>query len=240
MIQRHKYTAAVSHADLAATDAALAAVSGRFEGMFSIPLIEDGDADDLDPPRYWGTVVQVKPDERQELKNAIVGVIASLKWEEVDSRKPAEDEDLIDAFAAKYDYRRPGHIIEAYGTALASGGAGAQSLDGTATLLDQWSSLMKLINMDNQGQRFKIKTAGTYELGVRLLFEPVDGVTFSARAARNAEVIGGTLTCSVGNMQGTVEGVLSVDDLIGIGVWASAAADFKLLGGSKIRLKRIA
>ena len=99
--------------------------------------------------------------------------------------------------------------------------------------------LIKLINMTRSGQRFHVETAGTYELGVRLVFTPVEGVTFSARAARNAGLVGGTLSDDDGRMQGTVEGVLSVHDLIGIGIWASEPAEFKLLGGSKIRLRRI-
>lgn len=115
MIQRFTYSAAVSNDDLAATEAALAAVSGRFEGMFSIPLITNEDPDSLDPPRYWATVVRLNPDERAVLKNALSG-IGSLHYQEIDARKPVEDEDLIDAWAAEFGYRRAGFMMASMGT----------------------------------------------------------------------------------------------------------------------------
>ncbi len=238
-IQRTKYTVGVSQADLAATNTALAAVSSRFVGMFSIPLIQEDDPDDLDPPRYWCTVVRLNNDERAVLKAALSG-IASLHYQEVDARKPKDDEDLIDAWAASYGYRRREHILEAYGTALATGSASAQDTTTTVSLLNQWTSLIKLINMDNQGQRFKVITPGTYELAIRLNFTPVEGVTFTAQAARNVGVVGATVDGVDGLIQGKTDGMLATDDLIGIAIKSSSPASFKLLGGSKIRLRRIA
>jgi len=236
--ERTTYTVGVSNADLAAAEAAVSADSGRFSGMFSIPLIQDADPDDLDPPRYWASVVQLKDSEKSVLKKALAG-IASLQYQEVNRRKPSEAEELIDAWAATYGYRRPGHILEAYGTGKAAGTQDPQSLTTTPILLDQWTSLIKLVNMDQQGQRFKVKTAGTYELEVLLNCEVTGEGDAFAKAAVNAGVIGGELAVVTGRASGKITGDLAVDDLVGIGVYSSSTATIKLLAGSKIRLRRI-
>lgn len=240
MINRTKYTAGVSNADLAAANAAISAASGSFDGMFSIPLIAENDADDLDPPRYWATVVKLTDSQRSVLKTALAG-IGSLHYQEIGSKVAVEDEALIDAWAASYGYRRPGHIMESYGTATADGSAAAQDLTTSPSLLNQWTGWIKKINMDKDAtsQRYELDTTGTYELGSRLPHVPVDGVTFYARAVRNATPVLGTLDITE-DIDGKVEGPLTAGNKVGIVVWASEPASFKLSAGAKIRLKRTA
>ncbi len=248
MIQINKYTAAVSNAQRDLANTTLAGISGSLwnpydpDGMFTTALIQNADPDDMDPPRYWATVFKVTANLGGIIKGALDAAgVTTLKYEGVNSRKPVEDEDLIDAWAAEWGYRRPGHIMCAYGTAEADGTATAQDLTTTPILLQQWTDWVKRRNMtkDATSQRYVIPLDGTYELGSRLPHVPVEGVAFYARAVRNTTLVLGTLNITE-DIDGKVEGPLDAGQKVGIAVWSSAPAQFKLLSGAKIRLKRTA
>jgi hypothetical protein len=204
--------------------------------MFSIPLIQDADTDDR-TPRYWASVVQLKDTEKRVLKKALAG-IGSLVYQEVDRRKPSEAETLLEGWAAKHGLRRPERKIHAYGTALADGSSPAQALTSSPLLLNQWTSLIKLINMGQEGQRFKVQTAGAYALEVLLICEVTGEGEAFATATVNAGVIGDGFPVA-GKAQGQITGNLDVGDLVGVGVYSSSTAALKLLPGSKLRLRRI-
>jgi len=259
MLDYRTFSAIVSNDDLPEVETLLAAVSGRFAGIFSTPVIVNAAADELDAsgtytgtPAAWGTTVRLKPDERRVLKSAL-STIASLQFQEIDSRLPIEEETQARSFLAKLGYRHPGTPVSAYGTALANGRKPAQAVGTSYTLVNQWTDIIKMVNMTSQGQRFKVLSAGDYTLEVALSYNTTTGevdedgnpiqidppVVWTFSATRNAGVVGTELVSSDGFAKGSISGTLAVNDLVGIGVKAdSAGKDFKVTGG-KIRLKRV-
>jgi len=206
-------------------------------------VILDGD-DDEHVPRGYVVRLSLTPDARDFYLGYMDGLSSmqtlDAPWQ-TDGMTELEELYTVDAFLAGQSppLRRPGHYLPAWGTARADGTVDAQSTTTTRVLLNQWTELIRLVNMGTQGQRFKVKSAGEYELGMRILFSPEENVTFGLQATLNNGVVGDELRSDDGTASGTIAGHLNVDDLVGVAVRSSDDSTFKLLAGSMIRLKRV-
>ncbi len=243
--QQVRYSVMVSHADLAAANTALAAISGDFDGLLATSLILDADEDDA-TPRYHGCTVLVQQDPRlasdhyRLIRGAISG-LDSFREDVVNGRKTREDEDAFRAWAATYGLRCPGQFLEAFGTARADGSADAQAVTTEAIRCNQWTAFNRLIVTTRQGQTLKTGVDGAYRYRVKLRFVPVEGVTFSVRMTIGPNQVGQTHSSAVGGA--TINGITNRENIaterrIGMHVSASEPAAFQLLGGSIMRLKR--
>jgi len=247
MSVKQQYVAAVSNADVDDLRTALAAVSGDWAAyLFREAVIRDDDPDDLDPPRGWAVVTPRTWQQRElELFKQTVQAVnpGSLQYRQVPAKLFDEDlaeDQTLDAWFATNGFRRRGVVMVSVGHASADGTEDAQDTTTSYILVNQWTTLDRMVQMSRSGQRFELNLGGTYRLSVSLEFEAVQGTLFGFRAVRNAGVVGDELVSGDGEAVGSIEGTLSAGDLIGLAVRSSQAASFKLLAGSEIRLKRIA
>jgi len=220
----------------------------------AIPVILDSDSDDH-APRGYCLQLEVSDDAYSFYQKYITNLdslqVIRYPWQCYSGRFELHipEEHSIECFLATRipPLRRPGHFLPALGTAQASGLDPAQETDTTRTLVNQWTALIRCINMDTVGSsKFQTRSAGLYDCGIRLWYEPIEDVQFGLQLCLwrdgTPQLVGPELVTSDGiavpNESNFPQGNLQVADQIGWLVRSRAPASFKITRGY-FRLRRI-
>lgn len=220
----------------------------------AIPVILDSDPDDQDP-RGYGLQLRLTEGAVSFYQDYLVGLTSlqtmNMPWKcysEKFSALNIPEEHHIEAFLALQSppLRRPRRFLPAFGTAQANGNKTGQATDTTRILVDQWSSLIRIVNMDTVGfNRFQIRSPGLYDCGIKLRYETT-GVTFGLQLTlwRGGDVhlVGSELQTSDGFAnpaeKNFPQGQLQTGDEIGLTVRSSAPSSFKITFGH-FRLRKL-
>lgn len=239
---------AVAEVQVAAAKAALEVVSGRFRGLFTAIATADTysptevDAAGNFRGTIWGRVIWgiVDEGERRRLKSTLDA--AGITYHLHETRETA-GEDLPMGFLSTYGLRSPGHKLEAYGTLKADGTAPAQTIGTGGTVIDQWTSSDKVIQMTKilAQNAVDVVLRGEYLLDVRIHFIEVPGVTWTFQGVVNQIPTGRTLVTSTSPAVGERSlGVLAAGDRIKTAIAADKTGQrFALLKDSKSRVRMV-
>lgn len=249
------YTAAIADSDKAATDAALAAVSGDFANLFSLPCIAEDDAPDMSPPRGWTTgVFQIDRPQRREIKNAIKDM-PTITYEEQDRHLPARYPTPSELFIARRQWRfQPTWDEESqtwshtyvHSTGLFKTGAlsSPQTLGSDWAMIDQWDKEQDMINTvrSGDGNRIQVDFDGRYYINAKGEFDRTQNLDF--QWLKNTEPFGAIYHYPDGTTTGEIveEVDLLATDKIGIVVRSTdlqTTPVLNLLQGSWMGLRRI-
>jgi len=220
----------------------------------AIPVILDSDSDDHSP-RGYGLQLLLSNDLYEFLASYVSGLsslqVINYPWQVyVDNLGlNIPEEHSLDCFLATRTppLRRPGHFLPAYATAEASGLEPAQDTTTSRALINQWTALIRCVNMDTVGSsKFQTRSAGLYDCGIKLRYEPVENTRFGLQLCLwrdgSPQLVGPELTTSDGIAEpdeaNFPRGELQVADQIGLLVRSDSPASFKITRGY-FRLRRI-
>lgn len=216
----------------------------------AMPVVLETDPDERDPRGYIVTM-PLTQDEVTFYQPYLSGLsslqVMNHPWQ-TDRLAHIEELHSIDCFLAKHDppLRRRWRKLPAIGTAMADGSKDAQATSTSRVLVNQWTELIRLVNMGTSGMRFKTKSSGKYQAGIRISYIPHEDVTFGLQLVLyrdgDPQLVGPELQTSDGYAAPAVSnfptGNLQKDDLVGLVVRSDVPSTFKIQNG-RFRLKRI-